>query len=908
LTLLDIFLYIIAKKPNEEYIMVDKKQTEELFAGQKELQDMIERVKRAQAKFATYSQEQVDAIFRSAAIAANDERIKLALMAVEETGMGIVEDKVIKNHFSAEYIFNKYKDDKTCGIIEVDQAFGIKKIAEPKGVICGIIPTTNPTSTAIFKSLIALKTRNAIIFSPHPRAKECTCEAARVILDAAVKAGAPEDIIGWIDEPSIEKTDYLMKNKLVNLILATGGPSMVRSAYSSGIPAIGVGPGNTPALMDKSADIKMAVSSILMSKTFDNGVVCASEQAVICHKDIYDAVRKEFSDRGARFLTKKEADMLRKVILDPKRGTVNPAIVGQKASKVAEIAGFTVPETTKVLIGEVEHVDASEPFAHEKLSPVLAMYKCDNYGEGTNMAANLVALGGYGHTSVLYIDENESEKVDTYSKTVKTSRVLVNMPASQGAIGDIYNFRLEPSLTLGCGSWGNNSISENVGPKHLLNIKTEAARRENMLWFKLPPKTYFKYGCLPVALGELKGRKRAFIITDSFLFSSGMVDKITDTLDAMGIECETFHQVKPDPTLGTITEGMKLINAFKPDVLIGLGGGSPMDAAKIMWLLYEHPEVRFDGLALRFMDIQKRIYAFPNMGKKAELVCVPTTSGTGSEVTPFAIITDEKSGMKYAIADYALTPTMAIVDSELAMGMPKGLTASCGIDVLTHALEALASSMSTDYTNGLSLEAARVIFKYLPKAYRDGSDKKAREKVHNASTIAGMAFSNAFLGVCHSMAHKLGAQFHIPHGMANALLLCNVIRYNATDNPTKQASFPQYEYPSAVSRYARAADYIAMVVNEQENTPYIKTTATDSQDKKVEALVAGIEMLKKELDIPSSIKEWGIKEEDFLAVVDELAVKAFDDQCTGTNPRYPLIGEIKQLYLDCFYGRVYQEA
>ncbi|HKL58738.1 MAG TPA: bifunctional acetaldehyde-CoA/alcohol dehydrogenase [Sphaerochaeta sp.] len=887
--------------------MTKKEVTPELFEGQTELQDLIERVHRAQVKFSTYSQEQVDTIFRAAAIAANDERINLAIAAVQETGMGIVEDKVIKNHFSTEYIFNKYKDDKTCGIIESDKAFGIQKIAEPKGLICGIIPTTNPTSTAIFKSLISLKTRNAIIFSPHPRAKKCTCEAARIILKAAVKAGAPEDIIGWIEEPSIAKTDYLMKNPLMNLILATGGPSMVKSAYSSGIPAIGVGPGNTPALLDKSADIKMAVSSILMSKTFDNGVVCASEQAIICHKDIYSAVKEEFSSRGAYFLTPDEVAKLRLVILDPKRNSVNAAIVGQSALKVAQIAGFTVPKHTKVLIGEVTSVEASESFAHEKLSPILAMYKCDNFGEGTTMAAKLVALGGFGHTSVLYIDEGEQEKVNAFSRTVKTSRVLINMPASQGAIGDIYNFRLEPSLTLGCGSWGNNSISENVGPKHLLNIKTEAARRENMLWFKLPPKTYFKYGCLPLALGELKGKKRAFIITDSFLFTSGMADKVTNILDDLGIENECFHQVKPDPTLATITEGMKAIEAFKPDVLIGFGGGSPMDAAKIMWLLYEHPEVQFEGLALRFMDIQKRIYSFPDMGKKASLVCIPTTSGTGSEVTPFAIITDEKTGLKWAIADYALTPTMAIVDSELAMGQPKGLTASCGIDVLTHALEALASSMSTDYTNGLSLEATRVIFKYLPIAYRDGDDKKAREKVHNASTIAGMAFSNAFLGLCHSMAHKLGAAFHVPHGMANALLLCNIIRYNATDNPTKQAAFPQYEYPSAVSRYARAADYIAMAVNDQENTPYITIAPSSSQAEKVEALLSGIEKLKKELNIPSSIKEWGVNEDEFLDAVGKLSIKAFDDQCTGTNPRYPLISEIKQLYLDSFYGRQWKE-
>lgn len=880
----------------------------EAFSGENELRALIERVKRAQIKYSTYTQEQVDTIFRAAAIAANDARITLAQDAVAETGMGIVEDKVIKNHFAAEYIFHKYKDDKTCGILEDDAAFGIKKIAEPIGVVCGIIPTTNPTSTAIFKSLISLKTRNAIIFSPHPRAKKCTCEAARIIRDAAVAAGAPEDIIGWIEEPSLEKTDYLMKHPMVNIILATGGPGMVKSAYSSGKPAIGVGAGNTPALIDKSANIKMAVSSILMSKTFDNGVVCASEQSIICHKDIYDDVKAELKARGAAFLTKEQEDKLRAVIIDPKRGTVNPAIVGQPAPVIAKIAGFEVPATSKVLIGEVTDITAAEPFAHEKLSPVLGMYKCDNFGDGTAKAAHLVAMGGFGHTSVLYIDENEQEKIDTYGKTVKTSRVLVNMPASQGAIGDIYNFRLEPSLTLGCGSWGNNSISENVGPKHLLNVKTVAERRENMLWFKLPPKVYFKYGCLPVALQELQGKKRVFIITDSFLFSNGMVDKITGPLEKMGIECECFHQVKPDPTLGTITTGMEIMNAFKPDVIIGLGGGSPMDAAKIMWLLYEHPEVKFEGLALRFMDIRKRIYSFPNMGKKAELVCIPTTSGTGSEVTPFAIITDEKTSMKWAIADYELTPSMAIVDSELAMGQPKGLTASCGLDVLTHALEALASSMSTDYTNALALEASRIIFKYLPAAYNNGTeDKKAREKVHNASTMAGMAFANAFLGLCHSMAHKLGAAFHVPHGMANALMLTNIIRFNATDTPTKQAAFPQYEFPSAISRYARAADYINMIVNDTKNTPYIEIKKNASMEDKVEALIDAIEKLKDELNVPRSIQEWGVPEADFLAAVDELAVKAFDDQCTGSNPRYPLISQIKQLYLDCYYGRKWTE-
>lgn len=896
---LNIFLSI-----NKELIMAE---ANELFPGQLELQELIDRVKRAQLIYANYPQEKVDEIFRAAAIAANNARIPLAQDAVEETGMGIIEDKVIKNHFAAEYIYNKYKDEKTCDIIESDPGFGYKKIAEPKGVICGIIPTTNPTSTAIFKSLIALKTRNAIIFSPHPRAKKCTCDAARIVLEAAVKAGAPEDIIGWISEPSMEKTDYLMKNPNINLILATGGPAMVKSAYSSGKPAIGVGAGNTPALIDKSANLKMAVASILMSKTFDNGVVCASEQTIIAHKDVYSEVKKLLKEEGAHFLTKDEMSKLSPIILDPKRGTVNPKIVGQNAYTIAQIAGFEVPKNTKVLIGEVKDIAVDEPFAHEKLSPVLGMYSCDNFGEGAAMAAKLIAMGGFGHTSVLYCNELEQDKVDSFGKAVKTSRVLINMPASQGAIGDIYNFRLEPSLTLGCGSWGNNSISENVGPKHLLNVKTIAERRENMLWFKLPPKIYFKYGCLPVALQELEGKKRAFIVTDSFLFNSGMIDRITDTLQHIGIETEVFHQVKPDPTLGTINTAMQLVNAYNPDVIIAVGGGSPMDAAKILWLLYEHPEVKFEGLALRFMDIRKRVYAFPNMGKKAQLVCIPTTSGTGSEVTPFAIITDEKTGMKWAIADYALTPSMAIVDSELAMGQPKGLTASCGVDVLTHALEALVSSMSTDYTNSLSLEAARLIFKYLPQAYADGTNKKAREKVHNASTMAGMAFSNAFLGLCHSMAHKLGAQFHVPHGMANALLLTNIIRFNANDNPTKQAAFPQYEFPSVISRYARAADYISMAVNDQKNTSYVVTTAKMSMEEKVEALINGIELLKKELNIPSSIKEWGVDEAEFLAVVDELSVKAFDDQCTGSNPRYPLISQIKELYLASFYGTAWKE-
>ena len=882
-------------------------EVKELFEGQIELQEKIERTKEAQLAYANFTQEQVDEIFRRASIAANDARIQLAQDAVEETGMGIVEDKVIKNHFASEYIFNKYKNDKTCGIIERDQAYGIMKIAEPKGVICGIIPTTNPTSTAIFKALIALKTRNGIIFSPHPRAKKCTCDAARIVRDAAVAAGAPRNIIDFIEEPSMDKTSYLMKHPDIALILATGGPGMVSSAYSSGKPAIGVGSGNTPVIIDKSANIKMAAASVLMSKTFDNGVVCASEQALVVDKAVYREFKTELLRLGAYFLNEEEIAKIHPIIIDPKRGTVNPKIVGQPAWKVAEISGFEVPKTTKVLIGEVTRIALDEPFAHEKLSPVLGMYAYDTFEQGCKMAADLVALGGYGHTSVIYCNEKDRSKIDYFGELVKTSRVLVNMPASQGAIGDIYNFRLEPSLTLGCGSWGNNSVSENVGPKHLLNVKTVADRRENMLWFRLPPKVYFKYGCLPVALQELEGKKRAFIVTDSFLFSTGMIDSITENLNQLGVETEVFHQVKPDPTLGTINVAMQLVNAYKPDVIIAVGGGSPMDAAKIIWLLYEHPEVKFEGLALRFMDIRKRIYAFPNMGQKAELVCIPTTSGTGSEVTPFAIITDENSGMKYAIADYALTPTMAIVDPELAMGQPKGLTASCGLDVLTHALESLVSSMSTDYTAPLSLEAARIIFKYLPMAYADGTDKKARQKVHDASTIAGMAFSNAFLGVCHSMAHKLGAAFHVPHGMANALILTNVIRFNANDNPTKQASFPQYEYPSVVSRYARAADYISMWLNDEPNTEYIKTTPDMSMEKKVQVLIDGIEKLKEELNVPKSIQEWGVDEADFLAQVDELSVKAFDDQCTGSNPRYPLISQIKQLYLDCFYGRVWKE-
>lgn len=867
--------------------MEEKEKKNEDFA---KLDALLEKVKNAQRKYALYSQEEVDEIFRMAAITANAHRIELAKDAVLETGMGIVEDKVIKNHFASEYIFNKYKKEKTCGIIEEDTAFGIKKIAEPIGIICGIVPTTNPTSTAIFKSLIALKTRNAIVFSPHPRAKKSTNKAARIVLEAAIKAGAPEDIIAWIDEPTLELSSYLMTHPNINLILATGGPGMVKAAYSSGKPAIGVGPGNTPVIIDETSDIKMAVNSILMSKTFDNGMICASEQSVIVHKDVYNEVKKEFAIRGAYILSNQEKDAVASLIIDPTRGTVNPKIVGQSACTIAKLAGFDISEHAKVLIGEVNDIDIKEPFAHEKLSPTLAMYKCNTWEEGIEKAQKLVALGGYGHTSIMYTNINNKDRIDVFGKTLKTSRTLINMPASQGAIGDIYNFKLTPSLTLGCGSWGGNSVSENVGVKHLLNIKTVAGRRENMLWFKVPQKVYFKYGCLPVALQDLRGKKRAFIVTDSFLFTSGYVDKITKVLEEIDIDFQIFHQVKPDPTLSTINEGLKELRDFNPDIIIGLGGGSPMDAAKIMWLLYEDPSVKFEGLALRFMDIRKRIYDFPKMGKKAIMVAIPTTSGTGSEVTPFSIVTDDTINMKYAIADYELTPTMAIIDAEMVMNMPKGLVAAGGIDAISHSLEAIASAMSTDYTNSLALESLRILFKYLPISYNEGaSNKKAREKVHHAANMAGMSFANAFLGVCHSMAHKLGARFHIAHGVANALLLDQVIWFNANDNPTKQASFPQYEYPSAISRYARVSNYLGLGGNTDE--------------ERVEKLVEAVDDMKVKLNLPKSIKEMGIKEEDFLNTLDTMSENAFDDQCTSSNPRYPLIKEIKQMYLNAYYGK-----
>lgn len=853
-----------------------------------ELLEKIERVREAQRKFASYTQEQVDEIFRQAAMAANNSRIILAKMATEETKMGIVEDKVIKNHFASEYIYNKYKDDRTCGIIERDEAFGIVKIAEPIGVIAAIIPTTNPTATAIFKSLIALKTRNGIIFSPHPRAKNSTISAAKIILEAAVKAGAPEEIIGWIDEPSVELSQEVMSH--CDIILATGGPGMVRAAYSSGRPAIGVGSGNTPAIIDESAHIKMAVSSILLSKTFDNGVICASEQSVIVMDSIYDKVREEFEERGAYILKGDEVDRVRSIILVD--GSLNPNIVGQSAYRIAEMAGVNVPEDAKVLIGEVESVELEEPFSHEKLSPILAMYRVKDFDEALNKAVRLIELGGFGHTSVLYTDQIKSkDRMEKFGVAMKTGRTIINMPSSQGAIGDIYNFRLAPSLTLGCGTWGGNSVSENVGPKHLLNIKSVAERRENMLWFRVPEKIYFKYGCLPVALKELKEmhKKKAFIVTDRVLYQLGFLDNVTRVLEDIGIDFKIFFDVEPDPTLATARKGAEEMHNFKPDVIIAVGGGSPMDAAKIMWVLYEHPEVRFEDLAMRFMDIRKRVYTFPKMGEKAMMISIPTSAGTGSEVTPFAVITDEKTQAKYPLADYELTPDMAIIDAELMLHMPKGLTAASGIDALTHAIEAYVSVLASEYTNGLALESMRLIFKYLPIAYNEGANNvKAREKMAHAATMAGMAFANAFLGVCHSMAHKLGAMHHLPHGVANGILIDQVIRFNAVDNPRKQTAFPQYKYPNAKWRYAQIADYLRL--------------GGDNEDEKVELLIKAINELKEKVGIPKSIHDYGITKEKFYSTLDEMSEQAFDDQCTGANPRYPLIGEIKQMYINAFEG------
>ena len=849
----------------------------------------MKELKEAQREFATYSQEQVDKIFYEVAMAANKERFSLAKMAVEETGMGVLEDKVIKNHYAAEYIYNAYKDTKTCGVIEEDDIFGIKKIAEPIGVIAAVIPTTNPTSTAIFKILLALKTRNAIIISPHPRAKNCTNYTAKFLLEAAVKAGAPKNIIGWIDVPSLELTNEVMHE--ADIILATGGPGMVKSAYSSGKPAIGVGAGNTPVIIDETADIKMAVNSIIHSKTFDNGMICASEQSVTVMESIYNEVKKEFAFRGCYFLKKDELDKVRKTIIIG--GSLNAKIVGQPAYKIAEMAGVNVPENTKILIGEVESVDISEEFAHEKLSPVLAMYKAKTFNEAVAKAERLVADGGYGHTSGIYIDVNEKEKLNIHQNAMKTCRILVNTPASHGGLGDLYNFKLTPSLTLGCGSWGGNSVSENVGVKHLINIKTVAQRRENMLWLRTPEKVYFKRGCLPVALDELGNvmhKKRAFIVTDTFLYKNGYTDVITNKLDEMGIRYSCFFDVTPDPTLQCAREGVKAMTAFEPDVIIALGGGSAMDAAKIMWVMYEHPEVNFEDMAMDFMDIRKRVYKFPKMGEKAYFVAIPTSSGTGSEVTPFAIITDKDTGIKWPIADYEILPNMAIVDVNNMMDQPKGLTAASGIDVLTHALEAYVSIMATDYTDGLALRAMKLVFDYLPSAYENGSaDPIAREKMADASCLAGMAFANAFLGVNHSMAHKLGAFHHIAHGLANAVILTRVMRYNASDVPTKMGTFPQYEYPKAKARYVEAAKYCGVTGK--------------NDDEIFENFIKKIEELKKLIGVKETIALYGVEEKYFLDTLDEMSEQAFNDQCTAANPRYPLISEIKELYLDAYYGR-----
>ena len=853
------------------------------------LLDKIARVRAAQAKYATYTQEQVDKIFFAAAMAANKARIPLAKMAVEETGMGVVEDKVIKNHFASEYIYNTYKDVKTCGVLESDPGFGITKIAEPVGLVAAIIPTTNPTSTAIFKSLLALKTRNGLIISPHPRAKKSTTSAAKIVLDAAVAAGAPEEIIGWIDEPTVPLSAMIMKE--ADLILATGGPGMVKAAYSSGKPAVGVGAGNTPAVIDSTADIKMAASSIIHSKTFDNGMICASEQSVVVLKDVYKQFKEEMQTYGAYFLTPEETEKVRKTILI--NGALNAKIVGQTACTIAKMSGFDAPEGSKVLVGEVSSVELSEEFAHEKLSPVLAMYKAEDFDDAIAKASKLIADGGMGHTSVLYVNvETGKEKMDKFERAMKTCRILINTPSSQGGIGDLYNFKLAPSLTLGCGSWGGNSVSENVGVKHLINIKTIAERRENMLWFRAPEKVYFKKGCLGVALRELKNvmnKKKAFIVTDTFLYKSGFTKAITDRLDEMGIVHTTFYNVAPDPTLACAKEGAKAMTAFEPDVIIAIGGGSAMDAGKIMWTLYEHPEVDFQDLAMRFMDIRKRVYTFPHMGDKAYFIAIPTTAGTGSEVTPFAVITDETTATKYPLADYELLPDMAIIDADLMMNIPKGLTSASGIDALTHALEAIASMMATDYTDGLALKAAKLIFTYLPRAYSlGGHDAEAREEMANASTLAGMAFANAFLGVCHSMAHKLGSYHHLPHGVANALMIEEVIRFNCAKAPTKMGTFPQYKYPDCVRRYAEVASFVGI------------TGKTD--EEKVEKLIAKIRDLMKEIGLPMTIKDAGVDEKVFLEKLDSMVEDAFDDQCTGANPRYPLMSEIKQMYLNAYYG------
>lgn len=854
------------------------------------LEELINRVKIAQKEFASFSQEQVDKVFFEAAIAANQARLPLAKMAVTETGMGLVEDKVIKNHYASEYIYNAYKDTKTVGVVEEDKAYGIKKIAEPVGVICAVIPTTNPTSTAIFKTLISLKTRNGVIISPHPRAKSCTIAAAKIVLEAAVRAGAPKDIIGWIDVPSLDMSNLLMRES--DLILATGGPGMVKAAYSSGKPAVGVGAGNTPAIIDETADVVLAVNSIILSKTFDNGMICASEQAVIVDKKIYEKVRTEFFERGCYFLAPDETEKVRKTIII--NGALNAKIVGQTAVRIAELSGISVPKQTKILIGEVESVDLSEEFAHEKLSPVLAMYKADDFQDGLEKAEKLISDGGFGHTSSIYINQiTEGKKLAEYEKRMKTCRILINTPSSHGGIGDLYNFKLTPSLTLGCGSWGGNSVSENVGVKHLLNIKTVAERRDNMLWFRTPEKIYIKKGCLPVALEELKTilkKRRVFIVTDTFLYENGYTDHITKKLEEMGIAYSTFFNVAPDPTLACAREGTEAMNAFKPDCIIALGGGSAMDAAKIMWVMYEHPEVDFMDLAMRFMDIRKRIYSFPKMGEKAYFIAIPTSAGTGSEVTPFAVITDENSGVKYPLADYELMPDMAIVDADMMMNAPKGLTSASGIDAVTHALEAYASMLATDYTDSLALKSLKIVFEYLPRAYERGAqDPIAREKMANAATMAGMAFANAFLGVCHSMAHKLGSFHHLPHGIANALMIGEVLKFNAEECPAKMGAFSQYGYPHTIERYAEVADYLGL--------------KGSTNKEKLDNLISAIEQLKANVGIKKNIKDYGVEEEKFLEKLDEMTEQAFDDQCTGANPRYPLMSEIKQMYLNAYYGQ-----
>ena len=857
-----------------------------------ELNKLIERVSKAQEVYSTYTQEQVDAIFKAASTAANKMRIPLAKMAVKDTGMGVVEDKIIKNHYASEYIYNKHKNVKTCGIIREDKTNGIKIFAEPLGVIAGIIPTTNPTSTAIFKSLICLKTRNAIIFSPHPRAKASTIEAAKIVLEAAVKAGAPADIIGWIDEPSMELSDALLHHPKIACILATGGPGMVTAAYSSGKPALGVGPGNVSAVIDETADIKTAVSSILMSKSFDNGMICASEQSVIVVDSVYEEVKKEFAYRGSYILNKKDQKKLADLpLIDPKRDSANPGIVGQLPVDIAKLAGFKVPENTKILLAERPEVDWDDPYSREKLSPVLTMYRAADFEDAAKKAYYLVSKGGAGHTAVIHTDDRYKDRINQYADMMPACRIIVNSPSSQGGIGDLYNFKLEPSLSLGCGSWGGNSISGNIGVEHLLNYKTVAERRENMLWYKVPSKIYFKRGAIDLALRELQDKKRAFIVTDRFLFDSGAVNNIVDILEEINVEYQIFFGVKPDPTISTINQAMSMIKEFEPDVIIALGGGSPMDAAKIMWLMYEQPDTNFDDISMRFMDIRKRICSIPELGKKATMVCIPTTSGTGSEVTPFAIITDDDSHVKYAIADYALTPNMAIIDPNLVDNMPKGLTAASGIDALVHAVEAYVSCMATNFTNSNALEATKLIFRYLERSYTYGAkDPMAREKMHYAATIAGMAFANSFLGLCHSMAHKLGSMYHVPHGVANALLIRQVIKYNSTDAPHKQATFPQYKYPSAKLKYGQIADELNL--------------GGKNDDEKVELLLKAIDALMKKIELPNSIREYGIDEKTFMDNLDELVELSFDDQCTGANPAYPLMSDIKQIFLDAYEGKV----